>query len=96
MITAENEKKVKLKKQITQILGWVISAVALYFVYHYVVQIDLEAAKAKLNIYWIPFVLVFLTSLLFGINIRTMWMTPFYLFYGVMVIYILQKYNYYS
>ncbi|MEC9381621.1 MAG: lysylphosphatidylglycerol synthase domain-containing protein [Thermodesulfobacteriota bacterium] len=60
MITAENEKKVKLKKQITQILGWVISAVALYFVYHYVVQIDLEAAKAKLNIYWIPFVLVFI------------------------------------
>tara|TARA_B100000214_G_scaffold278452_1_gene208158 strand:+ start:2493 stop:3887 length:1395 start_codon:yes stop_codon:yes gene_type:complete len=40
----------------------------------------------------IPFVLVFLTSLFFGINIRTMWMTPFYLFYGVMVIYILQKY----
>tara|TARA_Y100001936_G_C15982391_1_gene617489 strand:- start:117 stop:1091 length:975 start_codon:yes stop_codon:yes gene_type:complete len=60
MITAENEKKVKLKKQITQILGWVISAVALYFVYHYVVQIDLEAAKAKLNIYWIPFLLVFI------------------------------------
>ncbi len=38
-----------------------------------------------------PIVLIFLTSLFFGINIRTMWMTPFYLFFGVWVIYILQK-----
>tara|TARA_B100000029_G_scaffold318098_1_gene310497 strand:+ start:2501 stop:3892 length:1392 start_codon:yes stop_codon:yes gene_type:complete len=39
----------------------------------------------------LPLGLVFLTSLLFGINIRTMWMTPFYLFFGVMIVYIFQK-----
>ncbi len=38
-----------------------------------------------------PFSLVFLTSLIFGINIRTMWMTPFYLFFGIFAVYILQK-----
>ena len=36
MITPEKEKRVKLKKQITQILGWIVSGVALYFVYQYV------------------------------------------------------------
>tara|TARA_Y100001968_G_C18933186_1_gene515208 strand:- start:1 stop:600 length:600 start_codon:yes stop_codon:yes gene_type:complete len=39
----------------------------------------------------IPLFLIFLTSLFFGINIRTMWMTPFYLFSGVLIIYLLQQ-----
>ncbi len=34
----------------------------------------------------IPIILVFLTSITFGAKIRTMWMTPFYLFLGVMLI----------
>jgi len=39
----------------------------------------------------IPVFFIFLTSLFFGINIRTMWMTPFYLFFGVLFIYIYNK-----
>ncbi len=38
----------------------------------------------------IPVILVFLTSMIMGVKIRTMWMTPFYLFFGVLVVYILQ------
>jgi len=38
-----------------------------------------------------PIILMFLTSLITGSKIRTMWMTPFYLFFGVMFIYILQS-----
>ena len=38
-----------------------------------------------------PLVLVFLTSMILGVKIRTMWMTPFYLFFGVLVIYIFQS-----
>ena len=34
---------------------------------------------------------MFLTSVLMGVKIRTMWMTPFYLFFGVLVIYIFQS-----
>ena len=36
----------------------------------------------------VPIVLIFITSMVMGIKIRTMWMTPFYLFFGVLVIYI--------
>ncbi len=38
-----------------------------------------------------PIALVFLTSMILGIKIRTMWMTPFYLFFGILVIYIFQS-----
>jgi len=39
----------------------------------------------------VPIVLVFLTSMIMGVKIRTMWMTPFYLFFGVLAIYIFQS-----
>ena len=39
----------------------------------------------------LPLALVFLTSMIMGVKIRTMWMTPFYLFFGVLVIYIFQS-----
>tara|TARA_B100000900_G_scaffold383654_1_gene371780 strand:+ start:1328 stop:2653 length:1326 start_codon:yes stop_codon:yes gene_type:complete len=38
-----------------------------------------------------PIILMLLTSLLFGLKIRTMWMTPFYLFFGVLFIYVLKN-----
>jgi len=38
-----------------------------------------------------PLALVFLTSMIMGVKIRTMWMTPFYLFFGILVIYIFQS-----
>ena len=35
---------------------------------------------------------MFLTSLIMGAKIRTMWMTPFYLFFaGTLIIYIFKK-----
>ena len=39
----------------------------------------------------VPILLIFLTSLFIGVKIRTMWMTPFYLFMGVLLVYIFQK-----
>jgi hypothetical protein len=38
-----------------------------------------------------PIVLIFLTSLILGVKIRTMWMTPFYLFWGVLAVYVFKK-----
>jgi 4-amino-4-deoxy-L-arabinose transferase-like glycosyltransferase len=38
-----------------------------------------------------PVVLIFLTSMITGSKIRTMWMTPFYLFFGVLIVYLFQK-----
>ncbi len=39
----------------------------------------------------VPLALIFLTSMIMGVKIRTMWMTPFYLFFGVLVIYLFQS-----
>jgi 4-amino-4-deoxy-L-arabinose transferase-like glycosyltransferase len=39
----------------------------------------------------IPVLLMLLTSLIFGANIRTMWMAPFYLFFGLLFIYIFES-----
>ena len=44
-----NEPKKPIKKKIIEILGYLVSFAALYFVYRYVVNIDLEAAKQKIS-----------------------------------------------
>ena len=38
----------------------------------------------------LPIVLIFFTSLITGSKIRTMWMTPFYLFFGTFFVYLFQ------
>ncbi len=38
----------------------------------------------------LPIFLMFLTSLITGSKIRTMWMTPFYLFFGTLTVYLFQ------
>ena len=44
-----------------------------------------------LTINIIPIILIFLTSMIMGVKIRTMWMTPFYLFLGVFIVYIFHE-----
>ena len=39
----------------------------------------------------VPIILMFLTSFIMGVKIRTMWMTPFYLFFGILFVYLFQK-----
>ena len=39
----------------------------------------------------IPIILMFLTSVILGAKIRTMWMTPFYLYIGTLFIYLFQN-----
>ena len=43
-----------------------------------------------LIINFVPLVLVFLTSIILGSKIRTMWMTPFYIFLGLFIVYVFQ------
>ena len=44
-----------------------------------------------LFINFVPIILILLTSIFTGSKIRTMWMVPFYLFFGVLVVYIFQS-----
>jgi len=39
----------------------------------------------------LPIALIFVTSMITGSKIRTMWMTPFYLFFGVLFVYLFQS-----
>ena len=39
----------------------------------------------------VPILTMLLTSLILGANIRTMWMTPFYLFFGLFFVYLLES-----
>ena len=39
----------------------------------------------------IPIALMFMTSVITGSKIRTMWMTPFYLFFGILFVYLFQS-----
>ena len=39
----------------------------------------------------LPIILIFLTSSILGVKIRTMWMTPFYLFFGVLAVFFLKR-----
>tara|TARA_B100001057_G_scaffold150284_1_gene150208 strand:- start:443 stop:1765 length:1323 start_codon:yes stop_codon:yes gene_type:complete len=43
-----------------------------------------------LSINILPIFLIFITSAIIGSKIRTMWMTPFYLFFGLLFVYIFQ------
>ena len=40
---------------------------------------------------FIPLLLIFITSLILGAKIKTMWMTPFYLFFGLFFIYLFKS-----
>tara|TARA_Y100000590_G_scaffold386536_1_gene459420 strand:- start:2636 stop:4021 length:1386 start_codon:yes stop_codon:yes gene_type:complete len=44
-----------------------------------------------LTVTLVPILLTFVTSLFLGVKIRTMWMTPFYLFLGTLFVYIYYK-----
>ena len=39
----------------------------------------------------LPIIFIFLTSLMTGAKIRTMWMTPFYLYFGTFIVYVFKK-----
>ena len=80
-------------------LGKQIGTLTLFFL---MVALLISKFKAKLSfkdkkllflliINTVPIILMFLTSMVMGIKIRTMWMTPFYLFLGVLLVYIFQS-----
>ena len=57
------------------------------------IKFDLKDKKFLFLIFinLLPIVLVFLTSAITGSKIRTMWMTPFYLYFGVLFIYLFRS-----
>ena len=56
-------------------------------------KVDFKDKKLLFLIFinFLPIVLMFFTSFITGSKIRTMWMTPFYLFFGVLSVYLFQS-----
>ena len=77
-----------LSKQIGILIPFFI--MSFFLIKKFKFRISLKDKKLLFLIFvnLVPIGLIFLTSILTGSKIRTMWMTPFYLFFGVLIIYI--------
>ena len=76
-------------------LGILIPIFLLTFLLVKKINLKLNLKDKKLlfliSINILPITLMFLTSLIIGSKIRIMWMTPFYLFFGTLIVYLFQK-----
>ena len=83
-------------------LKFIIKQIGIIIPFLALISLILSNLKFKLNprdkklvflfsVTFIPIFLMLLTSLIFSANIRTMWMTPFYLFFGLLSVYIFQS-----
>ena len=79
-----------LFKQITILIPFFI--MSYFLVKKFKFKISLKDKKLLFLIFinLVPLILMFLTSMITGSKIRTMWMTPFYLFFGVLIVYLFQ------
>ena len=79
-----------LGKQVGILIPFFI--MSLFLVKKFKFKISLKDKKLLFLVFvnLVPVGLMFLTSMLTGSKIQTMWMTPFYLFFGVLIVYIFQ------
>ena len=80
-----------LAKQIGILIPFFILSLFIVFKFKFNLKFADKKLLFLLAINIVPIILMFLTSLVLGAKIRTMWMTPFYLFFGTLLIYIFQK-----
>ncbi|MDC1129562.1 glycosyltransferase family 39 protein [Candidatus Pelagibacter sp.] len=80
-----------LSKQIVILIPFFV--MSFFLIKRFKFKISLKDKKLLFLIFvnLVPIGLMFLTSMLTGSKIRTMWMTPFYLFLGVLIVYIFQS-----
>ena len=80
-----------LSKQIGILIPFFI--ICLFLFSKFKIKFNLKSKKLVFLLFVsiVPIFLIFLTSMIMGVKIRTMWMTPFYLFFGVLFVYIFKK-----
>ena len=79
-----------LGKQISILIPFFIMSLFLIKKFEFKVNLKDKKLLFLISINLIPIALMLLTSIFTGSKIRTMWMTPFYLFIGVLTIYVFQ------
>ncbi len=77
-------------------IGILLPVLVMLFTFIKIKKINFNNLKKNNNFLLLinifPLILIFLTSIIMGAKIRTMWMTPFYLFLGVLLIQIFKEY----
>ena len=81
-----------LFKQLTILIPFFIMGAAIIKKYKCKINIKDKKTLFLISINLIPLILMLITSILTGAKIRTMWMTPFYLFLGTLFIFIFKQY----
>ena len=95
-------EEIGLQNHFEQPIIFLIKQVGVLFPFFFLIWLLVKKIKFKLNIKdkklfflivinLLPIFLIFVTSVILGSKIRTMWMTPFYLYFGVMLIYIFKS-----
>ena len=80
---------------------FILKQMAILIPFFFLIKLLIKKIKVKINpkdkkflfllfINILPIFLILITSLILGSKIRTMWMTPFYLFFGVFFVYLFQ------
>jgi 4-amino-4-deoxy-L-arabinose transferase-like glycosyltransferase len=80
-----------LAKQIGILVPFFIMLLFIISKFKYKINLKDKKLTFLIIINILPLLLIFLTSLFLGVKIKTMWMTPFYLFSGVLCVYIFQS-----
>ena len=81
---------------------FVLKQIGILIPFFFLIYLLVNKIKFKINladkkllflivINFLPIILVLMTSIFTGSKIRTMWMTPFYLFFGVLFVYLFQS-----
>ena len=78
-------------KQIGILIPFIILGLILIKFSKFKINLKDKKLLFLLTINFLPIILIILTSLITGAKIRTMWMTPFYLFFGVLLVYLFRK-----
>ena len=80
-----------LIKQIIILIPFLIMISILLKKFKIKIQVKNKKLFFLIFINLVPILLILITSILFGAKIRTMWMTPFYLFFGTLLIEVFRK-----
>ena len=80
-----------LGKQIGILLPFLLMIFALVKKFKININLDDDKFLFLISINLIPILFIFLTSFTMGVKIRTMWMTPFYISFGLLFVYILKS-----
>ena len=80
-----------LGKQIGILLPFLLMIFVIVKKFRLNINLNDEKLLFLLSINLIPIFFIFLTSFTMGVKIRTMWMTPFYISFGLLFVYILKS-----